>query len=204
MINNIEIIKPFLIFNSPDDFYVIEIIKRRKENPTLETGSMHVNNYFITSMKELDKYMPDIKAICDATNSRAYINLNSRSFKMVALHLNKKMGEILINGDYQYARKAYISEVHSHTNQKDKLWVVDVDWVDIISPTNKNGKYIYSEMESEILKLQEDTGVEPFIVKVPTKNGVHLISKGFNLKKFSEKFPLIDVHKNSPTLLYVG
>ena len=203
MINNIEIIKPFLVFNSVDDFYIIEIIKRRKENPTLETGSVHINNYFITSMKELDKYMPDIKAICDATNSRAYINLNSRSFKMIALHMNKKIGEILVSGDYKYARKAYISEVHSHTNQKDKLWVVDVDWVDMISSFNKEGKYVYSELESLVMKLQEETGVEPNIVKVPTKNGVHLISKPFNLKKFKEVYPLIDVHKNSPTLLMI-
>jgi hypothetical protein len=204
MINNIEIIKPFLVFNSPDDFYIVEIIKRRKENPTLATGSEHVNNYFITSMKDLDKVMSDIIAICDATKSRAYINLNSRSFKTIALHLNKKMGEILVNGDYKYARKAYISEVHSHTNQKEKLWVVDVDWVDVQTPYNKEGKIRYDHLQYDIMKLQEATGVEPFMVKVPTKNGVHLISKAFNLKKFKETYPQIDVHKNSPTLLYVG
>lgn len=39
--------------------------------------------------------------------------------------------------------------------------------------------------------------------EIPTKAGCHLIVKPFNLKKFSEEFPDIDVHKNSMgTLLY--
>lgn len=39
--------------------------------------------------------------------------------------------------------------------------------------------------------------------EIPTMNGCHLITKPFNLQKFKEKFPKIDVHKNNPTVLYV-
>lgn len=40
------------------------------------------------------------------------------------------------------------------------------------------------------------------IDEIPTVNGYHLITKPFNLQKFKEIFPYIDVHKNNPTLLY--
>ena len=37
----------------------------------------------------------------------------------------------------------------------------------------------------------------------PTKQGVHLIVRPFNLKAFKDSFPDVDVHKNSMgTLLY--
>lgn len=39
--------------------------------------------------------------------------------------------------------------------------------------------------------------------EIPTMNGCHLITKPFNLQKFKEKFPEIDVHKNNPTILYI-
>jgi len=37
---------------------------------------------------------------------------------------------------------------------------------------------------------------------VPTKSGVHIITRPFNLKKFKEKYPNVDVHKDNPTILY--
>lgn len=38
---------------------------------------------------------------------------------------------------------------------------------------------------------------------IPTKQGCHLLVRPFNLKEFNNKFPDIDVHKNSMgTLLY--
>ncbi|WP_265091158.1 hypothetical protein, partial [Acinetobacter baumannii] len=42
-----------------------------------------------------------------------------------------------------------------------------------------------------------------FYAEIPTMNGCHLITKPFNLQKFKEKFPEIDVHKNNPTILYI-
>jgi hypothetical protein len=37
---------------------------------------------------------------------------------------------------------------------------------------------------------------------IPTKNGHHLITKRFDVNKFKEKYPEIDVVKKNPTLLY--
>jgi hypothetical protein len=42
------------------------------------------------------------------------------------------------------------------------------------------------------------------IAEIPTKNGVHLITRPFNLQEFKETFDgdWDIIHKNNPTLLY--
>ncbi len=40
MINNIEIIKSLLKFESPDEFYFLQIIKRKKDNPEIGSNSL--------------------------------------------------------------------------------------------------------------------------------------------------------------------
>jgi hypothetical protein len=37
---------------------------------------------------------------------------------------------------------------------------------------------------------------------IKTLNGCHLITKPFNIVQFREKYPDVEVKKNSPTLLY--
>lgn len=202
MVNNIELIKPFLKFESDDDFYILEIIKRKKENPNLGKNNTEVAQYYITSVKELEKVMPDVIAICDATNSRAYINLNSRSFQMIALFLNKKMGDILLTKDYRFARRAFLSEAHSHTNEQDKTYIVDFDYTDGSCSMDDSARF---DLVKELLfKLQKQTGVQPLLYTIPTKNGVHIITRPFNIKKFKDTFPLIDIHKDGITLCYIS
>ena len=200
MVNNINLIKPFLKFETFDDFYILTIIKRRKENPCLDKNHMEITHYFITSIKELEKVMPDVIAICTATNSRAYINLNSRSFEMTAMYLNKKIGNILVNKDFKFARKAYISECNSHTNQKDKTWIIDFDYTD--GNCSSDDLYKFEQAKELLFKLQKQTGTTPMLEIIPTKNGVHIITRPFNVKKFKDSYPLIDIHRDSPTLLF--
>lgn len=38
---------------------------------------------------------------------------------------------------------------------------------------------------------------------IPTKNGHHLITKRFDVKKFKEKYPNIDIQKKNPSLLFL-
>jgi hypothetical protein len=37
---------------------------------------------------------------------------------------------------------------------------------------------------------------------IPTRNGHHLITKKFNVLKFKEAYPDLDIQKRNPTLLY--
>jgi hypothetical protein len=57
-------------------------------------------------------------------------------------------------------------------------------------------------MMSLLTDLQNETKKEPRLDIIPTKNGVHIITRPFNLQKFKGFHPGMDVHKENPTLLY--
>jgi hypothetical protein len=76
-------------------------------------------------------------------------------------------------------------------SEGDKTWVVDID------DTGSD----YNEMLLLIDSLQPEGG--KLVTIVQTKNGLHLITKPFNLQDFRAVYPDIDVHKNNPTVLYI-
>lgn len=85
----------------------------------------------------------------------------------------------------------------SRSSNYKKLWIVDIDSKD-------------DEYRNRIVSLiNECRGVEGDRIKhiIPTVNGYHLISNGFDRQQFSQKLALyqldqIDIHDNNPTLLY--
>ena len=196
MINNIDIIKSIISFDTPDEFYHLQILKRKKEHPSLGSNSYVVKTYYISSMDYLDKKLPEIIALCDFHNARAYINLNGRSFERTAFHTLKKITDQIMNKDFKSVRKAYESVCGEFGTGKDKGWIIDID-----TPKEE----LDTDVVVEMLHFLE--GIEPignkFICELPTKNGFHLITKPFNVQKFSEKYTAIDVHKNNPTLLFI-
>lgn len=81
----------------------------------------------------------------------------------------------------------------------DKSWIVDLD-------RDADGKLKHNiyDVISLINTIKPfDDGEGKYICEIPTKNGCHLITRPFQLNKFKEKYPDIDVHKNNPTLLYM-
>ena len=190
MVDNLELIKPFLTFDSEDDFYHLQIIKRKKENPELGSNSYIVKTYSITSVDHLEKVYPEIKAICDFHQARAGINLNVRSFEKIAFHALRKLTDVIMNKDFRSARKSYDSVCGSFSAGKNKSWIIDIDVSDM--DVVKSIAESISEIEPKGDKVK---------TVLPTKNGFHLITSPFNLSKVG--FSEIDIHKNNPTILYV-
>ena len=81
MINNLEIIKPLLNFSSEDDFYFLQILQRKKENPQLGSNSRVIKNYYIKSVEHLELRYPEIIELCSVFNARASIRLNKEVLK---------------------------------------------------------------------------------------------------------------------------
>ncbi len=46
-----------------DKYYVIELMRRGKDNPDLPAANYHFRNYYIYSSRDLDKYEREIKDI---------------------------------------------------------------------------------------------------------------------------------------------
>ena len=47
MVDNLDKILPLLKFESEDDFYYLQILQRKKENPQLGSNSRVIKNYYI-------------------------------------------------------------------------------------------------------------------------------------------------------------
>jgi hypothetical protein len=191
-VNNTAKIGTMISFDN-DDFYFVQILKRRKDNIDLERDMIVINNYYIESVEHYIKTIPHIIELCIMENARAYIRLNKRNYKKLGSHMVKRVVDIVFSENSNSLKGVFNSiagEFHSDT---DKKWVIDID----------NDKEVqYSELLEEATRLQKETGRDPMAEIFPTKNGIHLITRPFNLQKFKEKFPTIDVHKDANTILY--
>ena len=68
-----------------DKYYVIELIRRGKDNPDLPAANYRFKNYYVYSWRDLDKYEKEIKEICTLLRLRAYCSVNYKMMSQVAL-----------------------------------------------------------------------------------------------------------------------
>jgi hypothetical protein len=193
MTDNTHIVRALLSFTDKDDFYFVQVLKRRKDNPDLSRDMIVIGNYYIESLEQFDKIVPQIVKICDVENARAYIRLNKRNYKHLAHHMLKRVVDVVTSGAYRSLKGTFDSVAGEYHNDKDKTWVIDLD-----DDKNLNA----FEVSELVTVLQKEAKREPLTLLIPTKNGKHLITRPFNLQKFREKFPEVDVHKDNPTILY--
>jgi hypothetical protein len=197
MTDNFDIIYSLLNFPHQKSFYFIQILKRRKENPELKSNSAVVNNFYLYNKEDLEKLRGRIVEDCTKNNARAYINVNTLDLEKIAMFTMQKTVELVIKGDYKAVKNAYASTCGSHHSEENKRWVIDID--------TKDRDFI-DKVRGEIETLQAEIKNNQYkiLAEVPTKAGIHLISHPFRLDKFKQKFPEVDVQKNSPTILYIS
>jgi hypothetical protein len=199
MIDNFEQIKNMLVFESEDDFYHLQILKRKKENPELGSNSYTIKTYYVTSVEYLESKKAEIINLCQFNNARACINLNPRSFESVAFHTLRKVTDIIMNKDFKSVRKAYESVCGTYGTGKNKSWIVDIDMQDM-NVVNRIAKLI-----DMLQPVTDDSKIKAVL---PTKNGYHLITSPFNAFEFNKYMSLQgdvpDLHKNNPTILYIA
>lgn len=201
--DNIEKILPFLQFDSEDDFYYLQILQRKKENPQLGSNSRVIKNYYITSQQYLLDRYDEIKSLCDLFNARASIRLNRRSFEKVGFKALENIAHTMQNREYRHLMKSYDRACGLLNNEKVKRWIVDVDKDDVIWL-----EQILNSINSCVPYQQSP------IIHIPSKTGIHLITSPFNIQQFKLFFTAelreykmeyreIEIHKDNPTNLYL-
>lgn len=190
-VDNFILIKRILSFTDKLDFYHVFILKRNKDNNGEKTKQ--IASFFIDSYESLMSKYKAITAICMAENARAYITVNKKNYKKVAFALLKKTTDMIFNEEYKTLKNINDSVIHSTNSTDDKKWVIDVDELPI--------DFDYESLINDLRSLQEETKKEPLIEVLPTVNGIHIITRPFNLNKFKSKYN-ITVQKNSFTVLY--
>lgn len=196
-IDNFEKILSMISWDSTDHFYFLQIIKRRKDNPSLSRDMKLIDTFLISSEKSFLSLIPRIKEISLMNNARAYIWINKRSYKKCALRVLSLIADQCASEEYRAVNRAYHSVCGQYHSDPDKKWVVDLDGDYAKEP-------LLSQIEEIITELQKKTQKAPYIERIPTLNGVHLITRPFDLKGFKshEICKEISLHKNSPTLAF--
>ena len=190
LIDNIDLIKSIIKFDTKDDFYHVMVMQRTKE-----VKDARIIKQYIVRKEDLEgeKFLNILKDRCRENNARAYINPNRKSFHDVTLKTIKDLATCVIEEEYSHVQDKFFSACGQIGTNYKKYWVVDIDTKDV--------GYI-KRVRDFISTLEPNVSEDKTVLEVPTKNGVHLITTPFNLKKFTERYPKIDIHKNEFTLLY--
>lgn len=207
MIDNFELIKPLFYFNEGNNmFFHAQILRRGKDHPDLPAANKLIQSWLVRSRDQLDKLKEEIIFLCEHYKARAYINVAGKDFDKLNALILKKLAENNYTGNVINPWHIYHSACGELISRR-KLWVVDVD-----SKHPDDQFEVLEELDGIWLKthpehkeyLDNCNRRRVYLhAEIPTLNGVHFITEPFNLHKFKEKFPNIDVHKNNPTVLYV-
>jgi hypothetical protein len=196
MENNSAKIGTMMSFTDKDDFYFIQILKRRKDNPDLGVDMEVINTYYIESLGQYIKLVPQIIRLCDLENARGYFWINKRNYTKLGPHMAKRVIDVVFSDSCIGLKKTFNSICGEFHSDPDKKWIVDIDW------KNFEHEEDYSKIISLLDHLQLIASRTPMTEILPTKNGVHIITRPFDLSLFKIDYPGIDVHKDNCTILY--
>ena len=200
MINNIELIKPLLNFEKAGDFYMLYVFKRKKDQPEGERDNHQsvrtIKTYCIESIDHLDRRWDEIVQMCEMFKARAYIHVQKQNHFDVSLSMMVDLAQRIQNGNHN--QKGLFDSVVGQIKTQEKRWIVDVD---------TTSQHIQN-MISNIIEMVKPNDGSKIITKIPTKNGVHLITKRFDVMEFNKQIKergeeMPDIQKKNPTLLYL-
>lgn len=200
-VDNFDLIANAMEFNNRDEFYFLQIIQRKKDGnvtQVMNNGYRTIKTYYIYSKDQLMKKRDKIKELCVRNNARAYICINRRSAREVALQAIQDYAKLVSENNSYQGYRVYDSACgRTRARSYKALWIVDVD--------SKDGEHL--ERVRTLINRCRGNHDNKIVMEIPTLHGVHLITTGFDTKQFSqycaeEKINRPDVQKDNPTLLY--
>lgn len=194
-VNNLDKILKFLVFEDSNDFYYLQILQRKKENPQLGSNSRVIKNYYITSEKYLLDRWEEIVALCEHFNARASLRLNRRNYEKVAYKAMINMANSMGNREFSFIKKSYDRAVGAGNVEPraTKSWILDWD-----------GEFDKTD-EINVITLINQCKPEGDKVTalIPSKSGMHIITTPFDSREFSVAYPEVEIHKDNPTNIYI-
>ena len=210
MTDNFDKIRPLLKFEEWGDFYFLQILQRKKDGNDVPNGSDNqrrlLKDWHIRSIEMLDEIKDEVVSICNENNARAYIRLNKRNMKTIAMAFAEEtLKKVRTNQQFGsiYGEINSVIGRYPEPGKDNKTWIVDIDNTIVDSALVKNIKDI-------IANYCAPFDVEKIVAVIPTKSGVHLIARPFNHEAFNRMFSQlklpagneVDIKKDNPTILY--
>jgi len=209
MTDNFTLIKDFIqpqhnykFDELEDSFYTIEIIGRRKDGSSVDTHKF--KTYFINRVEDLDKYEAEIKTICNTLKMRAYISINSKSFRQVTLNTMAEYADRIAKNNFDKPYSVFESCTGKFVDRSKQLWIIDVDKEDADKfncTLDDLVTYYRTVVEYECEPKKK------IVTIIPTKSGKHIICHPFDISKFKSVACYTSdieslIKKNNATLLY--
>lgn len=209
-VDNFSIIRKLLKFENPGDCYYLQLLRRQSDDPMIDGkpdpnyhGNMHsrsIKDYFIPSLEYFDQKEDEIKKLCDFFNVRAYIMLNKRNYKQISFAIMKHITEQLVSGQSFNSPFSLVASAAGNANCAGdaKTWILDLDEeyltyksviYDMIlqcEPIATKWKEFQDSHAQIPWERHRDIFAEENFSEVPTKHGIHIISRPFNTKTFKD------------------
>lgn len=214
-VDNFDLVSKLMTFNSDDDFYFCEIIKRKKDNPNDNFHyRLFIASYWITSQADLQSKKDEIINTCIQNNARAYIYMNPRSAKIVNDYANNVLKPRFAQKGKGFGKwRGHELEVAAgqHKDWDDRpISFIDID----IAENEKHkvtgmlGKDIWDRTFAEL----KANGITPLSTYKTPNGGIHILLPDKNARNIDfswadggvDRGQYATVHWNydSPTLLY--
>lgn len=202
MVNNFDIVRQWMKFDSDDEFFFIQVLVRGKDGHSANGNNANrtIKYYTVRSLDEFNVIEPEIKTLCKEFGARAYIHYTKRSFEMIGKEMLRVITDRLLSENWQGMKSAFQHCCSKCVPKKYKTYLVDIDY-------DSDEYQIHGDDLIDLCKdyINEEcencSDMDKVITTVPTNNGMHLICKPFNTKQFCDEF-YVDVKQNAPTLLY--
>lgn len=178
------------------DFFFVQVIQRKKDCNTGSSSNV-IKDYSFFDKETFLAKKDEIITLCKTFNARAYFWVNPRNCKQVQFEIIREATEA-IECNSRKLFKCISKAIGQRRNSNYKsIWILDFDTKD----TELINKYLNIAMECR------HSGSGLIFNLIPTVNGFHALTKGFDLEQFKQKLAIanldnIDIHKDNPTVLY--
>lgn len=200
-IDNFDIVKSLMDFGEGDNLFVhVQVLRRGKDHPELPAANKLIKSWLVRSREHLDSIKEEVVFLCEHYKARAYVSCVPKSIAKLNTLIMRKLADNLHTGNIINPWHVFNSAC-GELQGIEKRWVMDVDDKDIAEFVELEIDRIWVNTHPQDWGKRQEAGW--LISKIPTLNGVHLITRPFNLQEFKERFPDVEAKKNGLTALYV-
>lgn len=196
-IDNFNAVAPwFDNLSDQGDFFFVQVMQRNKEKNNVSSSGYVIKDYHFFDKEIFLSKKEEITTLCKAFNARAYFWINPRNCKEVQYEIIREALEAIELGTHKLFKCVSRALGRKRCNKYKSKWILDFDTKD----WGLINKYL-----DLVRKCRPN--VNKILYYVPTVNGIHVITLGFDLEQFKQELAIakldnIDIHKDNPTILY--
>lgn len=204
-IDNFEIVKSLMDFEEMDNMFVhVQVLRRRKDHPDLPAANKLIKAWVVRSREHLDKIKEEVMFLCEHYKARAYVSCAPKSIAKLNTLIMLKLADNQHTGNVINPWHV-LNSACGELQGVEKRWVMDVDDPSLGFEVACEIDRIWSETHPNL--TENDVRIARqnhwLVETIPTLNGLHLLTRPFNLQEFKKHFPDVEAKKNGLTALYV-